>query len=73
MLPIGTEVFLSQVGKRRYKNAPHNPHGQAGNITEYIVRGDFCYRVHWDRHSTNVYEIDDLNPVVVNKELEDYL
>jgi hypothetical protein len=73
MLPIGTKVFMSQVGKNRYKEAYNNPHSGVGTVAAHVEVGHFCYRVHWDRPSTNVYRIDDLNPVVVNKELEDYL
>ena len=73
MLPIGTKVFMSQVGKNRYKEAYNNPHSGVGTVVEYVEIGFFCYRVVWDNKASNVYKIDDLNPVVVNKELEDYL
>jgi hypothetical protein len=73
MLPIGTKVLMSEVGRGRYRNNRTNPYTGVGVIISCREGQYYSYIVEWDTGCTNVYKIDELNPVVVNKELEDYL
>lgn len=83
--PVGAKVVMSPVGKKEYENAPNNSHSAIGTVVFYWDRYDnwedsFVYRVDWsDKPSENnwftinSYRHKDLNPVVLDKELEDYL
>lgn len=83
--PVGAKVVMSPVGKREYEDALNNSHSAIGTVISYWDKFDyseesFIYRVDWsDKPSNNNwttinrYRHKDLTPVVLDKELEDYL
>lgn len=76
MLPIGTKVVMSEVGKEEYRHYKSNPHNEVGVIHGYIDDDKFVYSVEWEGGGENSYRMEDLDPYrpfLPNTPLEDYL
>lgn len=71
MIPVGTNVRLSKVGRKAYKNALDNPHTGTGVLVRQIF-DEYCYEVNWDNGCWNNYTKDQLEELVSIK-LEDLI
>lgn len=79
MIPVGTKVRMSRVGKAVYRHSDDNPHNIEGEVIQNErkrIDGQWCLDclVEWSNGYTNTYDYDQLEPLIVfDRPLEDYL
>lgn len=78
MIPVGTRVRMSALGRYVYGNSASNPHYDVG-VVRAIFKGEEGYildcLVEWDNGTTNTYDYNQLEVLIdfSTKSLEDYL
>ena len=63
MFRVGDQVKLSEMGRKKYKDTPYNPHNGIGIVKDNIsslIRGSVRYDVRWLSGEWNVYCKKDL-------------
>ena len=76
LLAVGTDVVMSEKGKKSYYNDRGNPHNGVGKVVENDQLVEHIYQVLWGNGRYNSYRIDEIAPItptVTQEELDSLL